>query len=251
MFLRTFIIAVSLLTSASITTADSLITWSEFDDDQQNIHIFLRRLADNGSMLEQQIDNGGNNLTPSIYFDKPLIWLTWADRTNLEHYLLRYVMLSAETLQILETGEVKTLDKDVYAPSIAVAADHTPWIAWAGFDGHDEEIKLAYYDQGHWSTERNITQNETPDSTPRFETLNDGSLSLAWEETTKTEVITRRTTIVPAVQKSSIDTRFSPALVAKKVHAHQRNFDREKNLPNSLTSRRKNILMGKSIDLQK
>lgn len=251
MFIRTLIIAVILFAGAPVTMADSLITWSEFDDDQQNINIFLRRLADDGTMLEQQIDNGGNNLTPSIAYDEPLVWLTWADRTDLNHYLLRYALLRADSLDVLESGKINTLDKDIYAPSIAVAADHTPWIAWAGFDGHDEEIKVAHYDKGHWSPEQNITQNDMPDSTPWFETLDDGSLSLAWEETTKAEVLTRHTTLVPASHEPSRSTYLSSALIAKKVDAHQRKFDSIKNFPSSLISHRKSILMGNRIDLPK
>jgi hypothetical protein len=241
---------ISMLLVISVAGADSVMTWSAYDGKQQGMNVYLRQESANGSAVERQMTHGGVNILPTLQMDGSIIWLAWVDQTDADRYVLKYAVVLAGTLTLIETGAVATQDARIYSPAITVSPQGTPWLAWAGFDGQDEEIRIAYYENGRWTPERAVTNNEIPDSVPRFEIQADGILQLNWEQTTSTAIISKHTNILPIAGYSL--SRASPSEVIieyKKRMGQKRQINPDKPLPAALEKRKKDILMGYLVEL--
>ncbi len=234
---------------SSLAVADSVMTWAAFDNDQQEMNIYLRTEVSGGSAIERQITHGGNNITPTLQMDGSIIWLAWVDRANAERFNLNYAVLLADSLTLIEIGKVETQEDQIYSPSITVTPEGTPWLAWAGFDGQDEEIRVTHYENGRWVQERAVTNNDVPDSRPRFEIKANGGLLLVWEQTTANAVIMKQSEILPIEKYSlSSDAPTETMIKYKKRMSQQRSFSPYKSLPTFLEKRRKDILMGSKVE---
>ena len=241
-----------LLLTVSVAAADSVMTWSAYDGSQQGMNVYVRKEAADDSAVERQITRGGTHLSPTLQMDGSIIWLAWIDRAEAKQYVLHYAVLLANSLTLIETGTVAAQDARIYSPSIAISPEGTPWLAWAGFDGQDEEIRISHYENGLWVSERSLTNNEIPDSKPRFEILSNGSLRLSWEQTTYAAVVQRQVNIA-AIENYSLSL-LSPSkaiIKYKKRMSQRRAFSNYTELPASLEKRRKDILMGNRVEFDR
>ncbi len=237
---------------SSLAVADSVTTWAAFDNDQQEMNVYLRTEVSGGSAIERQITHGGVNITPTLQMDGSIIWLAWVDRAKAKQYDLNYAVLLAGSLDVIEMSRVTTQDNLIYSPSITVTPQGTPWLAWAGFDGQDEEIRATYYENGHWVPERAVTDNEISDSRPRLKIQADGSLLLSWEQVTPDGVIVKHSEISPIQAYSlSLGAPSEAMIKYKKRMAQQRSFSPEQGLPASLEKRRNDVLMGNKVEIRK
>lgn len=244
------IILFAMLVNTSVASAVSVMAWSAFDDKQQEANVYLRKELSSGSIVERQISQGGLNITPTLQVDGSIIWVAWVDRANPEQFDLYYAVLLANSLTLIEMGKVGIQDDHIYSPSLIVTPEGTPWLAWAGVNGKDEDIKISHYENGHWVTERAMTDNEIPDSRPRFEIKVDGGLLLSWEQTTSTAVITKQSEIIPIKDYSlSLSTPSEAMIKYKKRMAQQRLFSPEHRLPAFLRKRKEDVLMGSRVEL--
>lgn len=227
------------------------MTWSAFDGVQQGMNVYLRYEGANGQAVERQITQAGTHISPTLQMDGSIIWLAWVDRAESNQYALYYAVLLADSLTPIETGKLATQDARVYSPVVSVSPQGTPWLAWAGFDGEDEEIRLAHYENGRWQSERALTDNTMPDSQPRFAVLADGTLQLNWEQTTSTAVVTKHTTLAPILHYAqSLDSPSRAIIRYKKRMAQQRVFNPYEGLPAVLEQRHIDVLMGNRVEIQ-
>lgn len=241
---------ISMLLIISATAADSVMIWSAYDGEQQGMNVYLRQEAAKGSAVERQMTSGGVNILPTLQLDGSIIWLAWVDQTASDQYDLKYAVVLAGSLTLIETGTIATLDERIYSPAITVSPQGTPWLAWAGFDGKDEEIRIAYYENGRWVAERALTNNEIPDSEPRFKIQSDGILLLSWEQTTSTAIISKHANILPIAGYSLSQASPSEAIIEyKKRVGQQRQINPDKPLPAALEKRKKDFLMGNLVEL--
>jgi len=250
MFKALFALLVGALATFSVA-ADSVMTWSEFDDDRQGLDVFLRYETSGGGIVEKQITHGGEHISPALQLDGSIIWLAWVDRAETDRYTLRYAVLLANSLTLIETGKLATQEARIYAPAISVSPEGTPWLAWAGFDGEDEEIRLAHYENGRWTEQRVLTDNSVPDSQPRFSIRADGGLQLNWEQTTAMAVVERKALIKP-VENYSLSLRApSRAMIRyRKRMAQQYGFDLFEGVPVELKEHRRRVLTGSRVEIQ-
>jgi len=246
-----------LLILGSITTvtpvvADSVMSWSEFESGTQDARIYLRRESKDKGIVERRISGPGIHITPTLQMDGSILWLAWIDRSDPQKYVLNYAVVLADTLSLIERGSLRVEDDQVYAPSITISPQGTPWLAWAGFDGKDEEIKISHYENGRWVQERAVTDNDVPDSIPRFNIQLDGSLLLSWEQTTPTAIITKREQVAAIENYADSLKNPSAAIIRyKKRMSGQAPFDAFKNLPDTLNKRKQNVYMGSRVELRK
>ncbi|MCP3956140.1 MAG: hypothetical protein GY697_28590, partial [Desulfobacterales bacterium] len=158
-------------------------------------------------------------------------------------------VLLADSLTLIEIGKVETQEDQIYSPSITVTPEGTPWLAWAGFDGQDEEIRITHYENGRWMPERAVTNNNLPDSRPRFEIKANGGLLLVWEQATANAVTMKQSEVSPIENYSlSSGSPTETMIKYKKRMSQQRSFSSEQGLPASLGKRRKDILMGSKVE---
>ncbi len=223
--------------------ADNWLSWSEFDQDGENIQIYLTRETGDKVGPVQKITHRGMNITPSLLITADEIWIAWVDRANRLNYRLRYARIDPDTQNLLESGSIATRDHKVYAPVFAQTATGSPVLAWSGLDNEDEEISLAYFQSGRWGTEKRITQNRVPDTSPLFSTGSHGELILSWEKITNNEISTHSITLHPdfVTTRSESLTENIPVSSDRQTARNKASIQK---LPNSLQARQQQFFMG-------
>jgi len=228
----------------SVAHADTWLSWSEFDQDGENIQIYLSRETGDDVGPVQKITHRGMNITPSLLVTPDDVWIAWVDRANRLDYRLRYARINPETQNLLESGTIATRDHKVYAPVFAHTATGIPVLAWSGLDNdNDEEISLAYFQSGRWGVEQRITQNKVPDTSPLFSTGHNGELTLSWETISNNEIsihsIALHVDFVTA--RSEVITGDLPVASLRQT---ARNKASVPQLPASLQARQQHFFMG-------
>ncbi len=247
--LKLILVAFSIFMVNGAVAENSWLVWSEFDDNEQNIDVYLEHAADGERKLGRKLSAGGSHITPTLAVGSDLIWVAWVDRKNPDHYVLHYSILNPQSLDIVETGKIDTSDDRVYSPSMFVSDAGSTWLAWSGFDGNDEEVKLARYRGNGWGKIRQITDNHFADSLPQLTT--DGSrIVLSWEQITSTEILNREFLVEQegptSLQKQS---KARTASSDKSTASSRSSFNPEKRLPSSLLSKKKRVLMGERVEV--
>lgn len=245
------IVLVSVTVGINTAVADSWFTWSEFSKNKQSIQIFLSSESNNRVGTITQLSQTGMNITPTVLATSDSIWVAWVDRANPAHYLLQYVRLDINNQQIIESGQLKTADSKTYAPVIAQTAQGVPVLAWSGLDGHDEEIRLSFYRNGHWQPELSLSDNDLPDTLPIFTKRPDGSLQLNWEQIEPRGITTFEYTISSELTSLQHNTLNAETKAIKKAGRHtlHQNLAIDK-LPLALADRQHRFFMGSKAEVQ-
>ncbi len=121
--------------------------------------------------------------SPDLAIDaNGVAWLAWSSSTE-----------GDDTLHLSHwTGEGWSSAQEVPAwdtipnrePVLAPAPDGSLWLAWVGFDGTDDEIYAARWDETSWSEPQLVSGDDTDpaayDAQPRLAVGPDGSVWAAW-----------------------------------------------------------------------
>jgi len=238
---------ICLVSAGTLPTAhaDNWLSWSEFDRDGENMQIYLSREAGDDVGPVHKITHRGMNITPSLLITADEIWIAWVDRANRLNYRLRYARIDPDTQNLLESGSIATSDNKVYSPVFAVTATGIPVLAWSGWDGGDEEIRLAYFLNGRWGTENKITSNIVPDTLPVFITSQDGKPTLSWERISNDEVTIHSYTLnsdFVSTRSKNSKADSTPGTASSRQNAL--NSTSIQRLPVSLQSRQKLFFSG-------
>ncbi len=193
--IKRVLVGVSLLFGMSVAHAGVWSTWAEMDEDHFGIQIYLAYLEQSQVTSIHQLSHQGANVTPSLALDQAFTWVVWVDRASAVQYQLNFAQLDTESKRLLQVGVIQTKDAKIYAPSIDTTVSGHPIVAWSGFDGHDEEIRLSHYIQGQWTTETPITDNQIPDTKPFFTSGEQDQTLLNWEQISSSAIQSQSTLI--------------------------------------------------------
>lgn len=117
------------------------------------------------------------NAVPLTSPDGELAGVAWLEGTNRQSYGIRYAgwdgMRWLEPIALAEAAAGSQL-----ALAGTTLADGSKLLVWSRFDGHDDEIVAARYDDGSWSAARPIAiDNVVPDITPSVVAVPGGALA--------------------------------------------------------------------------
>ncbi len=175
--------------SAAFASDDAVLVWTNPEsgpaggpaDGSANLS-FARKKGGKWLKPEKITDSSFPDIQPAIVADKSgNAWVVWVELRNRRklHGQLRYrfqregIWLPAEDLP----SDLSTN----LAPSIMLDGADTPWIVWAGVDGHDDEIFFSRWDGSGWSKPMRVNEdNDVPDVLPELELGVNGQPVVSW-----------------------------------------------------------------------
>lgn len=148
---------------------------------EQGVELMYARQA--GTGWTEPLRPGGKqgvHLTPALASDSwGDVWVVWIERRSAEEYLLRYCQIQDDVVVV--SGTVPSVTARNYAPTLLVDGDDTPWVAWSGYDGEDEEIYFSRWTGASWSAPSMVhADNSTPDTLPVLGMERNGVPWLRW-----------------------------------------------------------------------
>ncbi len=155
------------------------LAWSQFDGQRFEIYFKSRR---NARWRESvQITNDRfNNMHPKLAVTRRgELWLVWTGLDG-QHNRLFYARKEGNG-QWSYPREIETGLESGIAPSIAIGPDGNPWIAWAGYNGRNDDIYVSRWNGRSWQKPVRIhPANDVPDILPVI-TMDRGRPTVTWQ----------------------------------------------------------------------
>ena len=237
--IKQFILSLLLFTQP--TFAEDWLVWSEYDNDDLGMQIYLAQ-SNPIETTPLKLSQNGVNITPSLIVDHQNIWVIWVNRKLPENYQLHYAHINKQSLTISNAGIIPTFDHKIYSPDIIIHNNH-PIITWSGFDGQDEEIRAAHFKQGSWHQLPDITQNNDSDAKPMLILLPNNQLAVQWTalSNSDSQIKTKNIQLAPSALREN--AAVAHASVQFSLKNERKNMT---TLPNAFKNRQSRLLMGKS-----
>lgn len=121
-------------------------------------------------------------------------WLVWSSDTSQE-YLLYYAVIAGNEIKIGPQQIVTSLKSNA-TPALIIDNQGTPWIAWSGNNGGDDEIYFSHFNGNGWAEEKRLHEDNTfPDIFPELSINDAAEVQVSWTNitpsgsTTKLQII--------------------------------------------------------------
>ncbi len=106
-------------------------------------------------------------------------WFVWSSDTG-EHYHLYYAVISNDKI-LAGPVQIKTQLNSNTTPSITIDMEDTPWIAWSGNNGKDDDIYYSKHNGTTWEKEKIVhNENSYPDIFPKVISDQNNSIVVQW-----------------------------------------------------------------------
>ena len=236
--------------------SEDIFIWSEFEQEKIQVFLGINPVSADSRLLK--LSDEGLNISPAIMVTEKEIWAAWVDRQDSAQCVLKYAVLNRNNNSIIDKGIIPANNAQLYSPLFAKDKGGKLWLVWSGFDGTDEEIRVAHWSREGWSKEISITDNDVPDTLPAIDVSENGDINIIWEQLSKTGFEKKQMTLasqdnLAADQDnrsfvSSFSFKDSPTI---KGHSGRKTMDialgfvRQQH-PGFVADRHANILMGSS-----
>lgn len=197
----------------AFTPTSSWVAWSAAspDDEADAILLFIGKEVDNKLVEYKAISTTGFNVTPSLtYAPESGLWLAWVNRKPGAKYMLQYANIDPDSLSVMQAGILQTQFPKIYSPDIALIDQRLPIIAWASFDGTDEEINFSYYNRFGWTKPISVTANQIPDTRPTFSTNLTNMMVLKWLQLSSSGETTQQSLVAEFIEHPVIQQMLNP-----------------------------------------
>jgi len=153
--------------------------WAESDGER--IELYFSRFAHGDWEPPQPLTNNRlHNLHPALAEGPDSrLWLVWTGMEGLHNRI--YFAIYDDQRGWTHPEEVDTGMISAVAPTIAFDGQGTPWIAWAGYAGRNDDIYVCRWRDDGWSPPHRIhPANDVPDVLPEIR-YEDGRLSVRFQ----------------------------------------------------------------------
>ncbi len=167
------------LPSVSHGEMTASLAWSDSDGQQEQI--YFSSYVDGVWQKPVQLTEGNSlDYLPSTgKGGDGRTWVVWSSKQE-NTIALMYSVKSGNNW-----AQPRTIDTGMRsntAVSLIVDQEDVPWIVWAGFDGNDDEIFWARWEDGQWGAPEHVAAaNDVPDLLPVLSMDGQGVLSVRWQ----------------------------------------------------------------------
>ena len=173
-----------LLTLISITlpasaenSSHAMLAWIEPAKNGYNLN-FSVRAERIWSKPETILNSSVPIITPAVSSDDDSVWVVFVE-TNGSIGRIRVIKKTDEEWQ--RQPEIVANTQNVWGPSIIIDNKGTPWLAWAGYDGIDDDIYYTFWNGNAWKTPEKVnTDDDWPDTLPILALNNQGAPEVRW-----------------------------------------------------------------------
>lgn len=177
-------IVTALLLLLSITlpasAADSglaMLAWIEPAKNGFNLY-FSERMEKTWSKPKIILNSSIPIITPAISSDKDSSWVVFIENNGSAG---RVKAIKSAENQWQRLPEIPSNTQNDWGPTIIIDHKGTPWLAWAGYDGNDDDIYYTFWNGNEWISPGKVnTDDDWPDTLPKLALNKEGSPELRW-----------------------------------------------------------------------
>ena len=177
-FVTVLLVLISITLPASAeNSSNAMLAWIEPAMSGYNLY-FSKRMERIWSKPEIALNSSVPIITPAVSSDESSSWIVFVETNGSTG---RVKAIKSDNEKWHRQPNITPNTQNDWGPSIIIDSKGTAWIAWAGYDGTDDDIYYTFWKGNEWKTPEKVnTDDDWPDTLPILALNKEGAPEVRW-----------------------------------------------------------------------
>lgn len=154
-----------------------MLAWIEPAKNGYNLY-FSERTERVWSKPEITLNTSVPIITPAISSDESSSWIVFVETNG---SIGRIKVIKSDDEKWHKQPDINSNTQNDWGPTIIIDSKGTPWLAWTGYDGTDDDIYYTYWKGNEWKKPEKVnTDDGWPDTLPILALNKEGAPEVRW-----------------------------------------------------------------------